>query len=109
MSLRQLRLANFKAISGPVDIEFGRRTFLYGLNPAVKSAVLDALDLLVALGRGDLQDAQPVSQLQHADSDGQGIRLGATVYIDGLLLPTRGKSRLMELGKLNGVRAVAPQ
>jgi hypothetical protein len=41
--ITKIYLENFQAISGPVEIEFGDLTFLYGPNSVGKSAVFDAI------------------------------------------------------------------
>ncbi len=41
--ITKIYLENFQAISGPVEIEFGDLTFLYGPNSAGKSAIFDAI------------------------------------------------------------------
>lgn len=101
MSLQQLRIANFKAIKGPVEIDFGRLTFLYGPNSAGKSAVLDALDLLMIVGAGNLADARQILELTHRGSGQAGIRLGVRVFVDGCSLSYIGTSKLAELGELH--------
>ncbi len=95
--LRQLRIENFKAIRGPVEIDFGELTFLYGPNSAGKSSVLDALDLLVSIGTGNLPDLNRITSLTHDRAEQRGIALAVKVFIDAIELDHIGTTRFTEL------------
>ena len=88
MRLKRLRIENFKAIEGPVELEFGNLTFLYGPNSAGKSAVLDALDLFGVIAAGDKDAAEKIAHLTHTRPDGGALAIGVTVFVDGHSIDT---------------------
>jgi hypothetical protein len=103
MKLEQLRIANFKSIQSPATLDFKNLTFLYGPNSAGKSAVLDALDFIASIGSGKLCPGR-VDALTNsaAKKQNQGIRLGVTVYIEGLTFEYIGASQFDELEHTHG-------
>jgi predicted ATPase len=60
MKILELTISNFQSIGEPVSISFEQITLLIGPNSVGKSAIFDALDLLNALGAGDLVKARTI-------------------------------------------------
>ena len=88
MRLKKLRIENFKTIEGPVELEFGNLTFLYGPNSAGKSAVLDALNFFSEIAARDRNVFDRIGALTRAGSGGSALSIGVTVFVDAPLLDT---------------------
>jgi len=79
--LKQISIENFQSIRGPLEIEFGKLTFLYGPNSIGKSAVFDALDVLARFVSGD---PSVVELIEEGTRPPPSIDLGSNEKVDYL-------------------------
>ena len=103
MTIKQLRIKNFKSIRNEAVIDFGKLTFLYGPNSAGKSSVLDAIKFLSAIFL-----KQPISRESfyssihrftndQAAEASEGIRIALILCVGGLDLQRIGNAQFKDL------------
>lgn len=102
MTIKQLRIKNFKSIKNEAVIDFGKLTFLYGPNSAGKSSVFDAIKFLSAIFSKQLTSGESFYSGIHRFTNDQaakaseGIRIAVIFWVESLDLQRIGNAQFKD-------------